>query len=228
MLRALTVQYGILGQFVQRLSAAGQRTDALPLGFALRGTAQAMLLLRLDCHLNEAQVLMRLLVERAINLCFCLTVNADEKPGKNDRPTMTGTEAGKRRVSSAEELIEATKDYQFKESYDTEGLERKIAVLHERAGIPDGFLRLAVASYYPKASAALSGSAVGAVCHIQDDAAKDPESYFQQEFSSLFFTSSLLLHHAIQLLAKQTEAPELLAQSTESFRVATDLMNKIK
>ena len=43
-----------------------------PLAHAIDDTAQAISLLRQAYYLNEAHVLMRLLVERVINLCFRL------------------------------------------------------------------------------------------------------------------------------------------------------------
>ena len=216
-------QARILGELSRTVKDEKFR-QVLPLAHAISDTAQAISLLRQDYYLNEAHVLMRLLVERAINLCFLLASEANESA-----PVAVGQEGRSfHSVNSAEELIEAAKEFQFSETYDSEALIKKLAFISAQTKIPEGFLRLAVASHYPQASAAMSGSVFGAICHLKPSAKEDMENYFQQEFTTLLFSGALLLHEAISLIGQRHQVPTLLQQSTEIEEKAVALMNRIK
>jgi len=56
----------------------------------------------------------------------------------------------------------------------------------------------------------------------------DAENYFQQEFATLLFSGSLLMHEVISLIAKEREIPNLVQQSKEILETTAALMNRIK
>ncbi len=71
--------------------------------------------------MNEAHVLMRLLTERALNLCYLLVTSENEDSGapKVDSDEATETKQG----IVANELIQFASNFRFKEDYDSDALE---------------------------------------------------------------------------------------------------------
>lgn len=220
---AFDAQARILGE-LSRTMKEEKFQRVLPLAHAVSDTAQAICLLRQDYYLNEAHVLMRLLVERVINLCFLLVSETNEAAPVAKRQEERAIQS----VNSAKELIEAAREFQFSESYDSEALNKKVAFISAQTKIPEALLRLAVASHYPQASAAMSGSVFGAVCHLKPSGREDMENYLQQEFSTLLFSGAMLLHEAISLIGQRQQGSALLRQSTKIEEKAVALMNRIK
>ena len=93
----------------------------LPLIHGLHTTSKAISLFRRDGLLNEAHVLMRLLTERALNLCYLLVTSENEDSGapKVDSDEATETKQG----IVANELIQFASNFRFKEDYDSDALE---------------------------------------------------------------------------------------------------------
>jgi hypothetical protein len=200
--------------------------QVLPLVNGVKETASVISGLLYNRSLNEAHVLMRLLTERVINLCFLLV--ASEAEIESVGSTKKLLTLNKESKGSVEDLIKAASQFHFTETYDHELLEKKLTIIQQRSEVPKEFLCLAIASHFPIASEAMSGSAVGAVCHLKPCVEHDSEKYFQEEFSTLFFTGTLLLAEAISVIAKTETIIEIFSRSKQSLEKATDLMNKIK
>ena len=220
MQEAFTAQKNVLYDLIR--SKNPKLKDVNPLLVALQTTSQAISLLRRDCLLNEAHVLMRLLVERAINVCYLYGVakktgapTQDERTGEPEQP----------KLLSANELIQASIKLRFTEAYDSDGLETKIKQVSEQTGIPIDFLRLCISSHYPIASMALSGSLEGAVCHLRAVQSNE-DGFFHEEFTTILFLGTLLLNNVIKVISKDAELTSFLDTSERACKVAAELMDK--
>jgi hypothetical protein len=183
----------------------------LPLIHGIKSSADAIRTLRRERLLNEAFVLTRLLVERVINLCFLAVAEpADIESISSENVPRDSANA---EIKSAKDLIERSKQFTFEEKYDTQTLEKKLAVLSSRTKAKMDVFRLAIATHYPQASAAMSGSIFGAVFHLKAMKIEEIEAHFQNEFAVLFFTNSSLLHQAISVIAEKYEFAELATES---------------
>src|ERR1039458_6471475 len=78
MQEAFNVQSAILREIAQKHNNPKLK-QVLPLIHGLQTTSEAISHLRRDGLLNEAHVLMRLLTERALNLCYLLATPASER-----------------------------------------------------------------------------------------------------------------------------------------------------
>jgi hypothetical protein len=225
MREAFEGQAGIIAKLLD-LPKDEKLQQVIPLILGIRDSSNALVLLRRDRLLNEAHVLMRLLTERVVNFCFLLVAEPSEIEVIQVRDK--GGEA-KPVVNSAGDLIELAKDFHIAETYDAEALEKKLAVLKARSKVHIDFLRVVIASHYPIAAAALSGSPFGASCHLKQLATgNDADEFFQQEFALLFFSGCSLLHEAITVAATILHISTLISESEEVLQTAADLMNRIK
>ncbi len=220
MQEAFSAQGAILGATSQKHENPKIR-HVLPLIHGLQTTSEAISLLRRDGLLNETHVLMRLLTERALNLCYLLVA-----PPKEDA-TGTLREVPKVKGLLAHELIEHAKEFRFKENYDSDVLEEKIKAIATNTKIPLDFLRLMVASHYPQASLALSGSPFGAVFQWYK-VNENSEAYFADDFATLLFGGITLLNHVIKLLGENGIPENLVKDSDASTELAANLMFKIR
>ena len=116
MQEAFNGQSAILREIVFKHSD-GELKRVAPLIHGLATTSEAIALLRRDNLLNEAHVLMRVLIERALNLCYLLTL-----PNGNLEQAREKTNAEPIKDAGAKELIEAAKTFRFAENYDIRGL----------------------------------------------------------------------------------------------------------
>lgn len=224
MQEAFNIQSAILGEIAQKHDNPKLKR-VLPLIHGLQTTSEAISLLRRDGLLNEAHVLMRLLTERALNLCYLLVTPSNDrdeasKAISNDAP---GTKQG----PAADELIEFAKVFRFKEIYDSEALETKIKAIAANTKIPLDFLRLIVSSHYPQASLALSGSPSGAICHLYN-MTEEAEDHFSNNFAALLFGGLTLLNYIIKVLGAYGIPGNLVKDSDASNDAATSLMQKIR
>ncbi len=219
MQEAFNAQCAILKEIALKHHSNPSVHSVLPLLHGLHTTSDAISLLRRDGLLNEAHVLMRLLTERAINLCYQLVAppNTSVKTPSNAKDNKP---AGQEVM--ADELIEAAKEFRFSEDYDSEGLETKINDIAAKTKIPLNFLRLLISSHYPQASLALGGSAAGAVFHMYN-MTEEIEDHIGRNFATLLFGGVSLLNYVIQLFG-QFGIPETLVKESD---VANDVANKI-
>jgi hypothetical protein len=225
MQEAFNVQSAILREIAQKNLNNPKIKPALPLIHGLHTTSEAISLLRRDGLLNEAHVLMRLLTERALNLCYLLVAPPDDSPGMQ-RASANKTPP-RAEGPLAEQLVEFAKGFRFKETYDSEALEKKISVIAANTKIPLDFLRLIVSSHYPQASLALSGSASGAVFHLLN-MTEDEEEHSSSNFATLLFGGLTLLNYVIRVLAAHGIPEELIKDSDTSHEAATKLRVKIR
>ena len=197
MQEAFNVQSAILREIAQK-HASPTLKQVLPLIHGMQTTSEAISLLRRDELLNEAHVLMRLLTERALNLCYMLATPASER---SQTPKATSSEAAPTKQGPvADELVQFAEGFRFKETYDSAALETKINAIAANTQIPLSFLRLIIASHYPQASLALSGSPPGAVFHLHN-MTEEGEDHFSSNFATLLFGAVTLLNYVIKTLA---------------------------
>jgi hypothetical protein len=194
--------------------------SVLPLLHGLHTTSDAISLLRRDGLLNEAHVLMRLLTERAINLCYQLVAPANTatnslKDASNDK--------AKPNELAADDLIKAAENFRFSESYDSKGLETKINTIAANTKIPLRFLRLMISSHYPQASLALNGSASGAIFHLHNMTESD-EDHIGSSFAALLFGASSLQNYVIQVLGMYGVPESLIKESDACSEAAAKIM----
>jgi hypothetical protein len=224
MQHAFDGQRRILRQIVTNMS--GKRVDNITaLGWGIEGTAGAISDIRHGTHLNEAHVLMRLLVERAITFCYLATEPEPQPESAKGEAASESSAHTRRKPSDAEELIEAANRMEFSESYDSEGLKKKLNAIQERTKIPHEFLRLLIASHYPHASAAMTGSPFGAVCHL---ASGVTDKFFEQEFATMFFAGSMLLRGVVEVAASKWGFSNELEESKALAKSAEELMKRTK
>jgi hypothetical protein len=224
MQEAFNVQSAILREIAQKHNSPKLK-QVLPLIHGLQTTSEAISLLRRDGLLNEAHVLMRLLTERALNLCYLLVTPAGEC---SQTPKATSSDAAPtNRGPMAVELIEFAEGFRFKETYDSEALEAKINAIAANTQIPLGFLRLIVASHYPQASLALSGSPSGAIFHLFN-MTEETEDHFSSNFATLLFGGLTLLNYVIKTLGAYGIPENLIKDSDASNDAATKLMLKMR
>ena len=223
MQEAFAVQRNVIGQLSQ--STNPKLVKVMPLLLGMQSSSQAVSLLRRDGLLNESHVLMRLLIERAINACY-LFVTADESD--------TAAEAEKhlpkerpRTVQTADEIIQTSLKIRFTESYDSNGLEHKIEEICKKTKIPLDFLRLCISTQYPMASMAMSGSREGAICHLLT-LNPNADGFFDEQFTTILFLGTLLLNNVIKIIAQEKELSSLVSQSDLACNLATDLMDKCR
>lgn len=196
--------------------------DAIRLIHGLHTCAEAIALLRRDGLLNEANVLMRLLIERALTLCNILIASPSIPLGRQEGASRE--ESVPPREIIADELITNARGFRFVETYDSEALELKIKAIAKNSKIPEDFLRFSVASYYPPASLAISGSPIGAICHLP---VWRPENN-DEGFSTLLFGGLTLLNYVIRELSKYGIPQSLISESDKLTSVAHNLMSKVK
>jgi hypothetical protein len=206
MQEAFNVQSAILREIAQN-HANPRLKQVLPLIHGLHTTSEAISLLRRDGLLNEAHVLMRLLTERALNLCYLLAAPISDNPVAPE--ASRGGEANTKPGPAANELIDFANSFRFKETYDTEALETKINTIAANTNIPLAFLRLIVSSHYPQASLALSGSPDGAIFHLLN-MTEEAEDHFSNNFAALLFGGLTLLNYTIRVLASHGIPENLL------------------
>jgi hypothetical protein len=212
----LSTQSSILKQISLEINNP-ELKKVLPLIMGLHTTSTAILCLRKDLLLNESHVLMRLLFERALNLCYLLTSPLDNKTVVSSCAT---TEAKKN-----DDLVEIAKDFRFQEVYDSEALEAKVKAVEENTSIPVDFLRLVISFHYPIASHALSGSVFGAIAHFKHGDGKDGD-FPVGDLTLLLFQGATLLHEVIKLLGVFGVPRNLLKTSDAADEKAKDLITK--
>jgi len=222
MQEAFNVQSAILREITQKHDNPKIK-DALPLIHGLQTASEAISLLRRDGLLNEAHVLMRLLIERALNLCYLLVTPQNESAKAQDA-TLNDVTKTKQRLA-ANGLIEFAKEFRFKEIYDSEALETKINAIAANTKIQLDFLRLIVSSHYPQASLALSGSAAGAIFHWYN-ITEEAEDHLSNNFASLLFGGLTLLNYVIKVLGTYGIPGNLVKDSDASNDMASNLMLK--
>lgn len=224
MQEAFNAQSAILKEIAQNHDIPKLKR-VLPLIHGLHTTSEAISLLRRDGLLNEAHVLMRLLTERALNLCYLLVSSPHDSSEAPE--AKSGGAAAMKQGPAANELIEFAKEFRFKETYDSEALETKINAIAANTKIPLSFLRLIVSSHYPQASLALSGSASGAIFHLYN-MTEEAEDHFSNNFATLLFGGVTLLNYVIQVLGTYGIPENLVKDSEASNDTATKLMLKIR
>jgi len=218
---AFNAQTAILKEIALKHHGNPTIQSILPLLHGLHTTANAISLLRRDGLLNEAHVLMRLLTERAINLCFHLiTPTGVTTNAQNDT---AGARVGSPKQLNSDELIEEAEKYRFSESYDSQALETKIRAIAANMKIPLSFLRLMVSSHYPQASLALSGSHVGAVFHLHN-MTEAVEDHIGSNFAVLLFGGVSLQNYVIQALGRFGLPESLVKDSDASSEAASKVM----
>ena len=222
MQEAFNVQSAILREIVQSHDIPRLK-QVLPLIHGLQTTSEAISLLRRDGLLNEAHVLMRLLTERAINLCYLLVSATNHSPESPGVESDGATE--KKQGLAANELIKYANEFRFKETYDSEALEKKINAIAANTKIPLDFLRLIVSSHYPQASLALSGSPAGAIFQLYN-MTEEAEDHFSNNFTALLFGGLTLLNYVIKVLGTYGIPENLVKDSDASNDSATNLMLK--
>jgi hypothetical protein len=224
MQEAFNVQSAILREIAQKHDNPKLKR-ALPLIHGLQTTSEAISLLRRDGLLNEAHVLMRLLTERALNLCYLLVTPSNDSA--EEPKAISNDASGTKRGPAADELIGFADEFRFKETYDSEALETKIKAIATNTKIPLGFLRLMVSSHYPQASLALSGSPSGAIFHLYN-MTEEAEDHFSNNFATLLFGGLTLLYYVIKVLGVYGIPDNLVRDSDASNEAATKLMLKIR
>jgi hypothetical protein len=162
---------------------------------------------------------MRLLTERALNLCYLLII----PPKDNAKASARG--GNKSEGLMAAELIAHAKDFRFKENYDSDALEEKIKVITANTEIPSEFLRLLVASHYPQASWALSGSVFGAIFHWAN-VREETEDHLTENFVTLLFAGVNILNSVIKLLGKHGIPDNFVKESDASLNLIAELGKK--
>jgi hypothetical protein len=218
MQEAFNTQSAILKEIAFKHHSNPAIKSVFPLVHGLHTASDAISLLRRDGLLNEAHVLMRLMTERAINLCYCLVApsNSNTKP-----PNDTTDSKPVPKQLMADELIEVAKGFRFSENYDSQGLEMKINLVAANTKIPLNFLRLVISSHYPQASLALGGSAAGAVFHLCS-MTEEVEDHISHNFAVLLFSGVSLLNYVIKELGAHG-IPEILIKDSDA---ASDVANK--
>jgi hypothetical protein len=194
-----------------------QKEKLLPLILSIKNTAHSIGLLRQDYLLNEAHVLTRLLTERVINLCYLLVADSSEveKVTEIRKSSSENSTSG----PTADDLISSAKKFQFFEKYDSEELERKLKVLESKTKLGSNGFRFVIASHYPIASEAMSGSLFGASCHIRPCGETPPEDFFKKEFSTLLLSCCWLLNATITTIAENRQIPTLTKQAEEVMKI---------
>lgn len=222
MQEAFNAQAAILKEIAYKHSGEGLKA-VLPVLHGLHTTADAISLLRRDGLLNEAHVLMRLLVERALNVCYLL-LNPDNSDREFALSPPEKTDKAERKERVADDLIEHAKSFRFEEKYDSDALEKKITVIAANSDIPIDFLRLIVSSHHPQASLALSGSAYGAIFHLQNMKGEDHQEDFNMNFATLLLGGISLLNSTIKILGENGIPEELVKHSGASNDAAISVM----
>ena len=167
---------------------------------------------------------MRLLIERALNLCYLLVVSPNDSP---DAPEATSNDsAATTQGSVPDKLIDFAKGFRFKDTYDSEALEKKINAIAANTKIPLDFLRLMVSSHYPQASLALSGSPSGAIFHLFN-MTEEAEEHFSNNFATLLFGGLSLLNYTIKVLGAYDIPKNLVNDSNTSTNAAHKIMLKM-
>jgi hypothetical protein len=223
---ALNEQRQALGQLLEIESDAHKKLKPLILG--MLSATQALTLLWPDRLLNEAHVLMRVLLERTVSLC-CLTVTSpaefEELFQFDLAPPVRPVEESGVTVDS---LIAHAKSFA---NFGEEILTRtggKLAILESRSKVNINAFRLSMAMHYPIALASLSGSPAGGVCHLKKGFAENPDAYFKEEFSALFLEANSLIHEAVKAVASIVDIEAIREQSREADKKAKILMQRIK
>lgn len=118
MQEAFAVQRSLIEQLSE--STNPKLANVMPLLLGLRTSSHAVPLLRRDGLLNESHILMRLLVERAINTCY-IFITADKSDAATDAKRQQ-PKAQSEKPLTADEIIQASLKIRFTESYDNQML----------------------------------------------------------------------------------------------------------
>jgi hypothetical protein len=101
-----------------------------------------------------------------------------------------------------------------------------LKVLESRAPVEAGLFRLAIASHYPQASEALSGSVAGSLCHLSPKLEEELSTFLRKEFTALFFESSTLTGAVIVFLAVELRLEAIEQSSKAAGNAAAALMQR--
>jgi hypothetical protein len=212
--------------------------ELLPLLIAVCENCNAIPLLRRGDFLNEAVVLMRVLIERTITYCY-LVVGDDEALAEYKRLQIPSEGvSGLERVKDFDDpqvIIEAAREYHPESASlgSSRTLREKIEVIKERTELPTDLFLIAVATVYPNALSAIDGSLYGCLFHLgilsspkPIENGKEFRKRFRDQFSELYFLGGLMISSLVQLLGETEDIGSILKESKKDADLARQLMKR--